>query len=199
MNFTSIFNQNESNENNSGSLNLKKNDVLNLTKAAPKLNNCMLAAGWDMVDYGVDADLDISAFLLNTNNRCADTIYYNHMVGQGIELKEDNRTGRGDGDDEQIMIDLSQISPSINSIVFNITIYDAKTRHQTFGVVKNAYVRLVNIENDTEICRYSLTSDFSTDTAIIVCSLNRTSTGWEFQAIGEGMVGDLNNLYNKFA
>lgn len=180
------------------SLNLKKNDVLNLTKAAPSLKNCMLAAGWDVMTHGASADLDISAFLLNSNKKATGVVYFNAKQANGIELMEDNRTGQGDGDDEEIMINLNDIDDNVQSIIFNITIYDAKTRHQTFGMVKNAYVRLVNTETDEEICRYPLTSDFSTDTAVIVCSLERTGHGWEFHALGEGFIGDLQDLYNRY-
>lgn len=190
MNFTNLQNQN--------TLNLRKNDILDLTKAAPTLNNCMLAAGWDIMAHGVNADLDISAFLLDSNERGIGVVYFNAMQANGIQLMGDNRTGRGDGDDEQIMISLNDIDSNVQSIIFNITIYNAANLHQTFGMVKNAYVRLVDTDTDKEICRYPLTSDFSTDTAVIVCSLKRNNENWEFHALGEGFIGNLQDLYNRY-
>lgn len=179
-------------------LNLKKNDILNLTKTEPSLKNCMLAAGWDVMAHGASADLDISAFLLNSNKKGIGVVYFNAMQANGIQLMGDNRTGQGDGDNEEIMISLDDIDNNVQSIIFNITIYNAKALHQTFGMVKNAYVRLVNTDTDKEVCRYPLTSDFSTDTAVIVCSLERTAHGWEFHALGEGFIGDLQDLYNRY-
>lgn len=190
MNFTNLQNQN--------TLNLRKNDILDLTKAAPALNNCMLAAGWDIMAHGANADLDIAAFLLDSNGKGIGVVYFNAMQANGIQLMGDNRTGQGDGDDEQIMISLNDIDSNVQSIVFNITIYNAANLHQTFSMVKNAYVRLVDTDTDKEICRYPLTSDFSTDTAVIVGSLKRNNGNWEFHALGEGFIGNLQDLYNRY-
>lgn len=180
-------------------LNLTKGDLLDLSKAAPALKNCVLGGGWDVAVQGPSADLDLAAFMLGSNGRVEripdDVIYFRHMNARGIMLEGDNRTGAGEGDDERIDIDLNNIEPRIQKIVFFITIFDAQKKRQTFGMIKNAFVRLLDADDDErEICRYNLTDNYATDTAITVCSLNRTSAGWEFEAIGDGRVADLNDL-----
>ena len=121
------------------------------------------------------------------------------MEARGIRLEGDNRTGAGDGDDERIDIDLDQIDPRIQKIVFLIVIFDAYNKKQTFGMINNSFVRLLDADdNEREICRYPLKERYSTDTAITVCSINRTQRGWEFEAIGEGAVGDLNSLLSRY-
>ncbi|MGL4876128.1 MAG: TerD family protein, partial [Clostridium sp.] len=117
-------------------LNLQKNDILDLTKRNPGLTTVQLGAGWDLSQNGQDFDLDIAAFLLDGNNRfntVSNVIFFNNKMGQGITLNGDNRTGAGDGDDETIDINLSQISPEIMKIVFVVTISNAMERRQTFG------------------------------------------------------------------
>lgn len=185
--------------NNAPSLNLSKGGVLDLSKQAPSLKSCILGGGWDVATQGPSADLDLAAFLLGANGRVErvpeDVIFFNHMQANGIRLEGDNRTGAGEGDDERIDIDLDRIDSRIQKIVFFIVIFEAREKRQTFGMVQNAFVRLLDADdNEREICRYSLTDKYSTDTAISVCSLNRTPSGWAFEAIGEGQVADLNGL-----
>lgn len=197
MNFN--FKKNDS----PGILNLQKNEVLDLTKHAPTLSKAILGGGWDVATSGPSADLDIAAFLLDDNGRihdANDVIFFNHMQSDGIELEGDNRTGAGDGDDERIDIDLSTIPTKYRKIAFAIVIFDAQTKRQSFGMVKNAYVRLLDAEdNEREICRYNLTEDYGTETAVIACTLSRSMFGgWEMQAIGEGLIGDLNTIAERF-
>ena len=186
-----------------GILNLQKNEVLDLTKHAPALSKAILCGGWDVAKSGPSADLDIAAFLLDDNGRihdANDVIFFNHMQSDGIELEEDNRTGSGDGDNERIDIDLNAIPTKYRKIAFAIVIFEAQVKLQSFGMVKNAYVRLLDAEdNEREICRYNLTEDYGTETAVIACTLSRSMFGgWEMQAIGEGLIGDLNTIAARF-
>lgn len=184
-------------------LNLQKNDILDLTKRNPGLKKVTLGAGWDVANGGVDFDLDIAAFMLDANNKfnsVSNVIFFNNKQGQGIELSGDNRTGAGDGDDETITIDLDMIDPSRQKIVFVVTIHEAQSKRQTFGMVNNSYVRLLDTaNNDKELCRFNLKSDGSTATSVIFAELYRDMGEWQFKAVGEGKIADLNGilaLYN---
>ena len=184
-------------------LNLKKNDVLDLTKAAPALKNVILGAGWDVAETGPSFDLDIAAFLLNAQGRVAnpatDVVFFNQMNQKGIRLEGDNLTGAGEGDDERIDISLDQIDPSIQRIVFFVTIFEADKKHQTFGMVNNSYVRLLDADNnEAELCRFELKENVSTSTAITFAELYKGDHGWNFKAIGDGSVGDLNTLISGY-
>lgn len=184
-------------------LNLQKNQSLDLSKKAPALKKCILGAGWDIADGNETYDLDIAAFLLGENGKVnnvnTDVVYFNQLVQRGIRLEGDNRTGAGEGDDERIDIELDAIDPAIKKIVFVVTIYDADKKHQTFGMVRNSFVRLLDAEDhEREILRYDLRDNYSADTAITVASLERTSGGWSFTAIGEGLIGDLNTLLSRY-
>lgn len=182
-------------------LNLNKGEVLDLQKAAPSLENLDLGAGWDTAAFGEAFDLDITAFLLNANNKITganDVIYFNNKVGQGIKLNGDNRTGEGDGDDEVISVQLSQISPSVQKIILSVVIFQAREKGQTFGQVNNSYIRLVNKNNGSEVAKFQLKNDFSTETAVIFGELVRNGNTWLFHAIGEGLDADLNQLAQRF-
>ena len=193
------INMGASNGNNVNALNLKKNDILNLAKKNPGLKKVILGAGWDVASGGQDFDLDIAAFLLNANGKVKnipdDVIFFNNMQGQGIYLEGDNRTGAGEGDDEVININLEEINPNIAKIVFVVTIHEAQAKRQTFGMVENSYVRLVDLENNKrEICRFNLKENGSTATSVIFAELNRKGSEWQFKAIGEGKIADLNGV-----
>lgn len=193
------INMGASNGNNVNALNLKKNDILNLAKKNPGLKKVILGAGWDVASGGQDFDLDIAAFLLNANGKVQnipdDVIFFNNMQGQGIYLEGDNRTGAGEGDDERIRIDLESISAHVQKIVFVVTIHEAQAKRQTFGMVENSYVRLVDLENNKrEICRFNLKENGSTATSVIFAELNRKGSEWQFKAIGEGKIADLNGV-----
>ncbi len=179
-------------------LNLQKNDILDLTKRNPGLKKVTLGAGWDISNGGVDFDIDIAAFLLDANNKfntVSNVIFFNNKQGQGISLSGDNRTGAGEGDDETISIDLDAINPSIQKIVFVVTIHEAQSRRQTFGMVNNSYVRLLDtVNNDRELCRFNLKSDGSTATSVLFAELYRDMGEWQFKAVGEGKIADLNGV-----
>ncbi|MBX9137855.1 MULTISPECIES: TerD family protein [unclassified Clostridium] len=181
-----------------GILNLNKNDVLDLTKRNPGLKKVMLGAGWDTSNSGSDFDLDIAAFLLDANNKfntVSNVIFFNNKAGRGITLGGDNRTGAGEGDDETINIELDNIDPSIVKIVFVVTIHEAMAKRQTFGMINNSYVRLVDLEqNGKELCRFNLKENGSTATSVIFAELYRNGAEWQFKAVGEGKIADLNGV-----
>lgn len=184
-------------------LNLKKNDILDLTKNTPSLNNVVLAAGWDVAETGANFDLDISAFLLNAQGRVDDVtkkvVFFNQMNQSGIKLEGDNLTGAGDGDDERIDISLNNLDPQVEKLVFFVTIFDAQARRQTFGMVNNSYVRLLNADKgEEEICRFELKENFGTATAITFAEIYKENGNWKFKAIGEGVQGDLNTLLSRY-
>ena len=193
------INMGASNGNNVNALNLKKNDILNLAKKNPGLKKVILGAGWDVASGGQDFDLDIAAFLLNANGKVQnipdDVIFFNNMQGQGIYLEGDNRTGAGEGDDERIRIDLESIPAHVQKIVFVVTIHEAQVKRQTFGMVENSYVRLLDEENnEREICRFNLKENGSTMTSVIFSELYKQNGEWQFKAIGEGKIADLNGI-----
>lgn len=184
-------------------LNLQKNDILDLTKRNPGLKKVTLGAGWDISNGGVDFDIDIAAFMLDANNKfntVSNIIFFNNKQGQGISLSGDNRTGAGEGDDETINIDLDAISPVIQKIVFVVTIHEAQARRQTFGMVNNSYVRLLDTENNNrELCRFNLKDDGSTATSVLFAELYRDMGEWQFKAVGEGKIADLNGVLALFS
>ena len=179
-------------------LNLQKNEILDLTKRNPGLKSITLGAGWDVSNGGLDFDIDIAAFMLDANNKfntVSNVIFFNNKQGQGIALSGDNRTGAGEGDDETITIELDQISSEIQKIVFVVTIHEAQNRRQTFGMVNNSYVRLLDTaNNDRELCRFNLKADGSTATSVIFAELYREFGDWQFKAVGEGKIADLNGV-----
>ena len=181
-----------------GILNLNKNDILDLTKRNPGLKKVSLGAGWDIANNGLDYDLDIAAFLLDSNNKfntVSNIIFFNNKESQGISLAGDNRTGAGEGDDERIRIDLESISAHVQKIVFVVTIHEAQAKRQTFGMVENSYVRLLDEENnEREICRFNLKENGSTVTSVIFSELYKQNGEWQFKAIGEGKIADLNGI-----
>ena len=180
------------------SLNLSKNTVLDLTKRNPGLTKVVLAAGWDVAQTGADFDLDISAFMLKNNGKISsgnDVVFFNNMQQPGIKLNGDNRTGAGEGDDETIDIDLALVPHDVHRIAFCVSIADAVNRRQTFGMVNNSYVRLLDAANNNkEICRFVLKDNYATDTSVIFAELIRKGNEWDFKALGEGKQGDLNAI-----
>lgn len=187
-----------------GILNLKKNDILNLSKASPNLHKIRVAAGWDVnCSYGSDYDLDLCAFLLDRNGKPVKTtqnmVFYGKKNATGIFLDGDNLTGEGDGDDENIYVTLNELHPNVERIVFNVVIYQAKSRSQYFGKVKNAYVRIVDESNNgREMCRYSLSNDGGRNTAVVFAELYKENGSWNFRAIGEYTNGSIQDLFNNY-
>ncbi len=183
---------------------LSKGGNLSLSKSDPSLSKAVLGLGWDARSTdGQDFDLDASAFLLTASGKVrsdADFIFYNQLksVDGSVEHTGDNRTGDGDGDDEQIKIDLSRIPADIQTVAFTVTIHDATTRRQNFGQVRNAFIRLLNEQNGNEIVRFDLGEDFSTETAVIFAEVYRNGPEWKFRAVGQGFAGGLKELANNY-
>jgi tellurium resistance protein TerD len=186
-------------------INLQKGQKIDLTKTNPGLKNLLIGLGWDTNKYdgGFDFDLDATAFLLGENGKVtsdSDVIFYNnksHASGSVVH-QGDNLTGEGEGDDEVIKVDLSLVPENIHKIDFTVTIHEADTRRQNFGMVSNAFIRVVNEVTGTELIRYDLGEDFSIETAVVVAELYRSGGEWKFNAIGSGFQGGLAALCNNF-
>lgn len=176
-----------------GVLNLEKQQYLNLEKASVSLNNLRAAAGWDFM-RGAAYDLDLCAMLFDPNNTLVNTVYYGNKDTAGVSLDGDNLTGQGDGDDENIRMNLSRVKSNVSTIALCVVIYQGKSRNQYFSGVKNAYVRLVDENEGKEICRYSLTNDGGKNTAIHFADIVRTDGGWVFKAVGEYMNGSIDSI-----
>ncbi len=186
-------------------ISLQKGQKVDLTKSNPGLTKVLVGLGWDTNKYdgGNDFDLDTAAFLLGESGKVssdADFVFYNNLKGGNgsVEHKGDNRTGEGDGDDEQIFIDLSKVPESIQKMDFTATIHDAEQRNQNFGQVSNAYIRILNGDSNEELIRYDLGEDFSVETAVVVGELYRHGAEWKFNAIGSGFQGGLGALCGNF-
>ena len=184
---------------------LSKGQRIDLTKNDPSLQKIMIGLGWDVksFDGGQDFDLDASVFLLNEAGKCrneSDFIFYNNLQSSDGSVKHlgDNRTGEGDGDDEQITIDLARVPQDIHRIAITVTIHDAELRNQNFGQIANAFARLVNQDNDNEVLRFDLGEDFSIETAVVFCELYRHGTDWKFNAVGSGYQGGLAALVQAY-
>ena len=179
-------------------ISLQKGQKVDLTKGNPSLKHELVGLGWDVNKYdgGFDFDLDASAFLLGANGQTPNTdafIFYGNLKhpSGAVEHMGDNLTGEGEGDDEQIQVDLTKIPDSIDKIAFTVTIYEAEQRRQNFGQVSNAYIRIVDSDTNKELIRYDLGEDFSIETAIVVGEIYRHGGGWKFNAVGSGFQGGL--------
>lgn len=184
---------------------LKKGQKIDLTKGNPGLKNIRLGLGWDTntFDGGEDFDLDVSLFMVGKSGKVendGDFIFYNNLKHSSgaVEHLGDNRTGDGDGDDEEILIDFSKMPNYIEKIAVTVTIYEAKERRQNFGQVNNSYVRLINTDNENELLRYDLGEEFSIETAIVVCEIYRHNGEWKFSAVGSGFEGGLESLCKNY-
>ncbi|PJZ01600.1 MULTISPECIES: TerD family protein [Bacillus] len=184
---------------------LSKGQRIDLTKTNPGLAKAVIGLGWDTNKYsgGQDFDLDASAFLVDAHDNCVndlDFVFYNNLEhpSGGVIHTGDNRTGEGDGDDEQIIVDFSKIPAHIEKIGITVTIHDAEARSQNFGQVSNAFVRIVDEETQNELLRFDLGEDFSIETAVVVCELYRHGGEWKFNAIGSGFSGGLAALCRNY-
>lgn len=186
-------------------ISLSKGQKVDLTKTNPGLSKVIVGLGWDVNKYdgGNDFDLDASVFLLGDNGKVAsdsDFIFYNNATGGNGSVVHtgDNRTGAGDGDDEQVEIELANVPANIQRITFTITIHDAEARSQNFGQVSNAYARVLNAGSNEELMRFDLGEDFSIETAVVAGELYRHNGEWKFNAIGSGYQGGLAALATDF-
>lgn len=182
---------------------LVKGQKVELTKNISGLKKILVGLGWNINQRGNDFDLDAAAFLLAANGKVLgdeDFIFYGNLRHRSgaVEHCGDNRTGLGEGDDEQIKIDLEKIPAEIARVAFTVTIYDADKRRQNFGQVESAFIHIVNAETGAEILRYDLGENFSVETAVVVGELYRHSGEWKFSAIGSGFSGGLAALCKNF-
>ncbi|MFE8695790.1 TerD family protein [Cytobacillus sp. FJAT-53684] len=184
---------------------LSKGQKVDLTKSNPGLTKVVVGVGWDVNKYdgGNDFDLDSSIFLLGENGKVStdsDFVFYNNTNGGNGSVVHtgDNRTGEGEGDDEQVNVNLATVPANIQRITFTITIHDGEARNQNFGQVSNAYVRIMSEDSGEELIRYDLGEDFSIETALVVGELYRHNTEWKFSAIGSGYQGGLAALAKDF-
>lgn len=189
-------------------ISLQKGQRISLAKVAPSLVAGFIGLGWDTnaTDTGGDFDLDVSLFLVGANEKLVSDkhfIFYNNLISpdpdQSIKLLGDNRTGEGEGDDEGLIVDLRKIPADVAKIVITVTIHEADKRHQNFGQVTNAYIRLVDVQTKEEVLRYDLTEDFSVETAVIMAELYNKDSEWRINAVGSGFEGGLQALLNKYS
>lgn len=187
-------------------INLSKGQKVSLTKGNPGLRKIMVGLGWDInaFDSGADFDLDASAFLAGADGRCPterEFIFYGNLEHSSGAVKHmgDNLTGAGDGDDEQIMIDLNAVPAQYDRIVLAVNIYQAHKKNQHFGMIQNAFIRLVDARNNNEMCIYNLTENYSGQTAMLFGEVYRHNGEWKFNAVGQGTtdgsIGDFAKRY----
>ena len=183
---------------------LSKGGNVSLSKEAPGLKKIAIGLGWDTrATDGADFDLDASVFLLTEAGKVrsdADFIFYNNKTdaANSVEHMGDNLTGQGEGDDEQIKVTLDSVPADVAKLSVAVTIHEADSRGQNFGMVSNAFMRVVNDETGAEIARYDLSEDASTETAMIFGEIYRNAGEWKFKAIGQGFAGGLAPLARNF-
>lgn len=179
---------------------LTKGSNVSLSKEAPGLSEVIVGLGWDpRVTDGTEFDLDASIFITGENGKVLNDnsfIFYNNKTSQdgSVEHLGDNRSGAGEGDDEQVNVKLTGLAADVKKLVFAVTIHDAESRKQSFGQVGNAYIRVVNKADGKELARYDLSEDASTETAMIFGELYRHNDEFKFKAIGQGFAGGLKPL-----
>lgn len=187
-------------------INLQKGQKIDLTKGNPGLSKIMVGLGWDEVSKqksggilgglfggggGAPIDCDASAILLDAQDKITSKdrlVYFGNLQSGDKSVKHsgDNLTGAGDGDDEQIHVELSSVPSNVQKIVFVVNIYDCVKRKQDFGLIANAFIRVVNPVNGQEFCRYNLTESYAGKTSLVVAEVYRHNSEWKFAAIGQG-------------
>jgi tellurium resistance protein TerD len=183
---------------------LSKGGNVSLTKEAPNLTAVVVGLGWDArTTTGTDFDLDASALLTNDQGKVlsdAHFVFFNNLRSPdgSVEHTGDNLTGEGEGDDEVINVNLAGVPADVDKIVFPVSIYDAEPRQQSFGQVRNAYIRVLNAADGAELARYDLTEDASTETAMVFGELYRHGGEWKFRAIGQGYASGLRGIAQDF-
>lgn len=186
------------------SISLSKGGNVSLTKTEPGLKKVFIGLGWDVrVTDGSDFDLDASLFMLKEDGKVrsdSDFIFFNNLKSSdgSVEHMGDNLTGAGEGDDEVIKVDLEKIPADITKLVVGVTIHEAETRRQNFGMVSSSFIRIVNQDNNNEITRYDLSEDASTETAMLFGEFYRHSGEWKFRALGQGFSGGLGPMAKSY-
>ncbi|MFG2111142.1 TerD family protein [Streptomyces sp. NPDC048718] len=183
---------------------LSKGGNVSLTKEAPGLAAVTVGLGWDVrTTTGTEFDLDASAIGVDAMGKVVSDghfVFFNNKStpDQTIVHTGDNRTGEGSGDDEQISVNLAGLAPGVDKIVFPVSIYDAVTRSQNFGQVRNAYIRIVNQAGGEELARYDLSEDAAVETAMVFGELYRNGAEWKFRAVGQGYASGLEGIARDF-
>ncbi len=183
---------------------LTKGGNVSLTKEAPGLTAIIVGLGWDTrTTDGTDFDLDASAILLNNTDKAVSDghfVFFNNLKSPdgSVEHTGDNLTGEGEGDDEQIKINLAGVPAEVEKVVFPVSIYDAESRSQSFGQVRNAFIRIINQNGGTEIARYDLSEDASTETAMVFGEVYRSGAEWKFRAVGQGWASGLAGIARDY-
>ncbi len=183
---------------------LSKGGNVSLSKEAPGLTAVVVGLGWDARSTtGSDFDLDASAILCTSAGRVvsdAHFVFFNNLKSPdgSVEHTGDNLTGEGEGDDEQLKVNLSLVPVEVDKIVFPVSIYDAEGRHQSFGQVSNAFIRVVNQAGGAEIARYDLSEDASTETAMVFGEIYRNGADWKFRAVGQGYATGLRGIATDY-
>jgi tellurium resistance protein TerD len=187
------------------SISLTKGANVSLTQQARGgLSKILVGLGWDeRATDGAAFDLDAVCFICGEDNKvrsAADFIFYNQLTAAdgSVEHTGDNTTGEGDGDDESLIVDLSKVNPNVGKLVFCVTIHDAATRQQNFGMISNAFVRVVDQSNGDELARFDLSEDMSIETAMIFSEIYLRNNEWKFKAVGQGFSGGLSALANNY-
>ena len=186
------------------SVSLSKGGNVSLTKEAPGLTNVVVGLGWDVrTTTGTEFDLDASAIVLGAEGKAVSDkhfIFFNNLTSPDgtVAHTGDNHTGEGEGDDEQVKVNLAGMDPSVDKVVFPVSIYDADARSQSFGQVRNAFIRVVNAADQKELARYDLTEDASTETAMVFGELYRNGADWKFRAVGQGYASGLAGIARDF-
>jgi tellurium resistance protein TerD len=176
---------------------LAKGGNVSLSQSAPGLKKICIGLGWEArTTDGQDFDLDASIFLLSENGKVRsddDFIFYNNLMSKckSVQHTGDNRTGDGDGDDEALIVELDKVPSEIHRLAITVTIFDAESTKQNFGQVQDAFMRIVNLEDNVEIARFDLSEDYSTETAMIFGEIYRNGVDWKFKAVGQGFSGGL--------
>ena len=181
-------------------INLQKGQRENID--APKFT---IGLGWDTNNSstGSGFDLDASIFMLGENKKLVsddNLVFYNNLTSPdgSVQHTGDNLTGEGDGDDEQVNVDLSKIDSRVSEICIVVTIHEAESRRQNFGQVRNSFVRIFDAVSNQEILKYELEEDFSIETAVEFGRIYRREGKWKFEAVGVGMKGGLQDYLNKY-
>jgi tellurium resistance protein TerD len=178
-------------------ISLQKGGNVSLTKSDPSLKQVLIGLGWDArASDGAAFDLDASLFMVQESGKVRgdhDFIFYNQLKSScgSVEHTGDNQTGEGDGDDEALKVTLGSVPPEITRLVVAVTIHDADLRKQNFGMVEDAFIRIVNLDSKVEIVRFDLSEDYSTETAMVFAELYRHQGEWKFKAVGQGYAGGL--------
>ncbi|WP_030620439.1 TerD family protein [Streptomyces sclerotialus] len=183
---------------------LAKGGNVSLSKEAPGLTAVVIGLGWDVrTTTGTDHDLDASALLCGESGKVVSDqhfVFYNNLKSPdgSVEHTGDNLTGEGEGDDEQIKVDLAAVPADVARVVFPVSIHDAEARAQNFGQVRNAYIRVVNQADGQEIARYDLSEDAATETAMVFGELYRHGGEWKFRAVGQGYASGLAGIATDY-